>query len=165
MRNVCNAHFIKHFGSTQEETFIENTFVPTSQRVGTPISFFILQKAIFIPTIKLFPNKFSGFHHQRLHRQISHNSQKVSDTRNVDVTQLVRQINGESLKAELETCTQFLVDSKMENLRHRVFIFAMEILDAHTLSRKLYKVFEKLNCAAKLNVAFGFVLKTVEVGT
>ena len=46
-----------------------------------------------------------------------------------------------------------------------VFIFAMNILHAHTLSQKLDTVFDKLKCAAKLNVAFGFVLKNVDDGT
>ena len=41
----------------------------------------------------------------------------------------------------------------------------MEILDAHTLSQNLDTVLEKLKCAAKLNVAFGFVLKNVEDGS
>ena len=40
----------------------------------------------------------------------------------------------------------------------------MEILDAHTLSQKLDTVFEKLKCAAKLNIAFGCVLTNVEDG-
>ena len=52
----------------------------------------------------------------------------------------------------------------MENGRHRISIFAMEIMDAHTLSKKLDTVFEKLKCAAKLSIAFGFVLKNVEDG-
>ena len=38
-------------------------------------------------------------------------------------------------------------------------------MDAHTSSQKLDTVFEKLKCAAKLSVAFGYVLKNVEDGT
>ena len=83
----------------------------------------------------------------------------------MDVTKLVGPIDDESLKEELQTCTHFLVDSELENGRHIVVIFAMEILDAHILSQKLDTVFEKLKCAAKWNVAFGFVLKNVEEGT
>ena len=41
----------------------------------------------------------------------------------------------------------------------------MDILDAHTSSQKLDTVFEKLKCAAKMNVAFGFVLKNIEDGS
>ena len=74
-------------------------------------------------------------------------------------------INDESLKEELETCTHFLVHSEMEIGRHRVFHFAMNILDAQTLSQKRDTVFNRQKCAAQLNVPFGFVLKNVEDGT
>ena len=41
----------------------------------------------------------------------------------------------------------------------------MEILVAHILSQKLDTVVEKLKCAEKLSIAFGFVLNDVEEGT
>ena len=81
------------------------------------------------------------------------------------VTQFLGRIDDESLRAELETCKRFLLDSEIEEGKHRVLYFAMEILDAHTLSQKLDRVLEKLNCAEKLEVAFGFVHKNVELGT
>ena len=84
------------------------------------------------------------------------------DSKNVDVTQMLRPIDDESSNGELEMCQCFLEDAEMESGRHRVFNFAMEILDAHTLSQKPDTVFEKLRCTAKLNVAFGFVLKKVD---
>ena len=37
-------------------------------------------------------------------------------------------------------------------------------MDAHTLSWKLNLFFENLKCAAKLNVAFGFMLKNLGDG-
>ena len=40
----------------------------------------------------------------------------------------------------------------------------MNILDAQTLNQKPGTVFEKHKCAAKLNVAFSFVLKNLEEG-
>ena len=87
---------------------------------------------------------------------------KVSQTRNVDVTHLVGEADDDRFKEELEDCRYFPVDSQMDNGRHRVCNFAMEILDTHTSSQNLDSMFEKLNCAVKLNVAFGFVLKHVE---
>ena len=59
----------------------------------------------------------------------------------------------------------FVVDSEMENGGHREFSFAMEILVALNVNKKLDTVFKKLKCAAKLNFAFGIVLKKVEHGT
>ena len=91
------------------------------------------------------------------------NGQSVSETKNV--TQLVGVIDNKSTTDELRTCEHFFVDSEMENRRHRVVNFAMNILDGHTLTQKLVRVIDKLKCAAKLNVSFGFVLKNVEDGT
>ena len=69
-----------------------------------------------------------------------------------------------SLEEEMETCRHFFVDSEMENGRHKLSSFAMNFLDAPTLSHKLDAVFEKLKCVAKLNVAFGFVLNNIDDG-
>ena len=101
----------------------------------------------------------------RLPRQKVDNAQNVSEIKNVVVTQLVEQIDVESSKEDLETFKLFLVDSDMKNGRHEVLSFAMEILDAHTLSHKLDTVFESLKCSAKLNVSFGLELEIVEDGT
>ena len=71
-------------------------------------------------------------------------------------------VDDNSLKEELETCNHFLVDSKMENGRLRIFSFAVNTLDYKNLLQKWDVMFENLQCAAKLNVAFDFVLKNVE---
>ena len=71
------------------------------------------------------------------------------------MTQLVEEIDGESLNDLSETSKHFLSDSEMENGSHRVFDFAMEILDALTLSEKQDIVFEKLKLAPNLKVAVG----------
>ena len=94
-----------------------------------------------------------------------HNAQSVSETEKMDVTQLVGEFDNQSSGEELERCKHFLVESEMTNGRQRVFNFAKNILDAHTLSQKLNTVLQKLKCSAELNVAFGFVLKNVENGT
>ena len=91
-----------------------------------------------------------------------HKARSVSENHNADVTQLVGAINDESLKEKLETCKHFLVDCEMENGGQKVLSLAMKNMDAHILSQRLDTVFEKFKCAAKLNVAFGFVLKNVE---
>ena len=48
---------------------------------------------------------------------------------------------------------------------HGVFNFALDSLNPHKLNKKLSVVFKELNCAAKLNVPFSFVLKNVEDGS
>ena len=50
----------------------------------------------------------------------------------------------------------------MENGRHQVFNFNLSKLDPHEINKKLKEVFEKLNCAAKVNLALGFILRNVD---
>ena len=52
----------------------------------------------------------------------------------------------------------------MENGKHRVFKFAMSTFDMSLLNDKLDYVFKELKCSAKVNLAFGFVLKKIEDG-
>ena len=52
----------------------------------------------------------------------------------------------------------------MENGRHRVFNFATSSSDVYLLNDKLDYVFKELKCAAKVNLAFGFVLQNIEDG-
>ena len=84
--------------------------------------------------------------------------------RNFDVEDIVGDVNDQSLREELESCINFLTDTEMENGRHRVFNFAMSSFDMSLLNDKLHYVVKALNCAAKLNLAFGFVLKNIEDG-
>ena len=50
----------------------------------------------------------------------------------------------------------------MENGRHRVFNFKLSNLDPNEINEKLKEVFEKLNCAAKVNLALGFILRNLD---
>ena len=79
----------------------------------------------------------------------------------MDVTELVEEIDDESLKEELETFKHCLVDSEMENGIHGVFNFAVEKLDAHVVP-ETSKTFGKLKCAKNLKLAFSFLIKNLE---
>ena len=50
----------------------------------------------------------------------------------------------------------------MENGRHRVFNFKLSKLDPSEINEKLEEVFKKLNCAAKINLSLGFILRNVD---
>ena len=91
-----------------------------------------------------------------------HNAQSVSEKKSVVVTQFVQEIDDGRLREKMELCKRFVVDSQMENGRHRVFNFAMDVLDSHASRKKLDTLLVKLKCAANSNVAFGFLLKNVE---
>ena len=77
---------------------------------------------------------------------------------------IVGDVDDQSLREELESCKHFLSDTEMENGRHRVFNFAMSSFDNSLLKDKLDYVFKELKCAAKVDIAFVFVLKNIEDG-
>ena len=140
-----------------------------STRSQADLNFHILEKHSSsrpktIHKCQLCRQVFTGFNSFRLHRQKVQNAQGVLESKNVVASELVGPIDNKISKAELQMGKFFLVDSEMENGRHRVFKFAMEILDAHILSQKLDTMFEKLDCAAKFIAAFGSVLMNVENG-
>ena len=68
-------------------------------------------------------------------------------------------------KEELQACQHLLIDSELEEGRHRVLNFTMSNLDNSLNIRKLDLVFKGLKSAAKVNHAFGFVLKNFEDGS
>ena len=82
----------------------------------------------------------------------------------VDLNKIVEEKgeDGDKLKEELSACQHFLVDTEMESGRHKVFDFQMSKLDTKIINEKLEEVFNKLDSAAKLNIALGFVLRNVE---
>ena len=72
--------------------------------------------------------------------------------------------DGEKLKEELSACQHFLVNTEVENGRHKVFNFQMSKLDIKNINEELEEVFNKLDSAAKNNIALGFVLRNVKTG-
>ena len=114
---------------------------------------------------KLFHAEFTGFYALRQHKNTQHGTQIGFGANNIDVEDLVGDVEDQSLREELESCKHFLTDTEMENGRHRFFNFAMSSFDMSLLDDKLDYVFKGLKCAAKVNLAFGFVLKNVEDGS
>ena len=53
-----------------------------------------------------------------------HDAERSSEAQNVDVAHVMGDTDDNSLKEEKETCKHFLVNSQMENGRHRVSNFA-----------------------------------------
>ena len=70
--------------------------------------------------------------------------------------------DSDQLRDELNACQHFLTDTEMENGRPKVFNFQFSKLDPNLVNEKLDQVFEKLDCAAKINIALGFVLRNIE---
>ena len=73
-------------------------------------------------------------------------------------------VEDHSLREELRSCQHFLVDSELERARHKVFNYAVETLKETIVNEKLDHFFNNLKCGAKVNLAFGFILKNIEDG-
>ena len=85
-----------------------------------------------------------------------------SRTRDVDVEHIVGEVEDHRLREKLRSCQHFLVDSELERARHKVFNYAVETLNETIVNEKLDQFFTNMKCAAKVNLAFGFILKNIE---
>ena len=97
-------------------------------------------------------------------KKTQHGTQIGFGASNIDVEDIVGNVDDQSLREEMEPCKHFLTDTELENGRHRVFKFAMSSFDISLLNDKLDYVFKQLKCAAKVNLAYGFVLKDTDDG-
>ena len=77
---------------------------------------------------------------------------------------MVGDVEDHRLREELRSCQHFLLDSELERTRHNVFKYALETLNETIVNEKLDHFFKNLKCAAKVNLAFGFILKNSEDG-
>ena len=120
------------------------------------------------PTItnkcKLCHAEFPGFYGLRQNKNTQHGTPFGFEANNIDVEDIVGDVDDQSLREEVESCTHVLTDTEMEIGRHRVFNFVMSSFDITLLNNKLDYVFKELKCAAKVNFAIGFVLMNIERG-
>ena len=113
---------------------------------------------------KLCHAEFPGFYALRQNKNTQHGTQIGFGASNIDAEDIVGDVDDQSLREEFESCKHFLIDTEMENERHRVVNFGMSSFSISLLNDKLDYVFMQLKCAAKVNLAFGFVLKNIEDG-
>ena len=113
---------------------------------------------------KLCYQEFPEFYALRQHKNTRHGTRMVFGACDIHVEDIVGDVADQSLREKLETCKQFLIDTEIENGRHRVFNFTMSSFDMFSVNDKLDYVFKELKCAAKVNLKFGFVLKNIEDG-
>ena len=85
-----------------------------------------------------FPSYISLQYHRR--KEHGANQRKPSDTV-ADLNKIVEEEgeDGEKLKEELSACQHFLVDTEMENGRHKVFNFQMSQLNTKIINEKVEK--------------------------
>ena len=122
-------------------------------------------KDIKLSTVCL--EEFPSFYSLQQHRRIKHGTSiKVRNKSREKLKEVLESEeldpNNEQLQPELSACQHFFDDTEMENGRHRVFNFKLYKLDPNEINDKLKEVFKKLNCAAKVNLALGFILRNVD---
>ena len=113
---------------------------------------------------KLCYQEFPGFYALRQHKNTQHGMEIGSRTKDVDVEHIVGDVEDQSLREGLRSCQHFLVDSELESARHKVFNCAVETLNETIVNEKLDHFFNNLKCAAKVKLAFDFILKNIEDG-
>ena len=113
---------------------------------------------------KLCYQEFPGFYALRQHRNTQHGMQIGSRSGDVDVEHIMGDVEDQRLREELRSCQHFLVDSELERARHKVLKYAVETLNKTIVNKKLDHFFNNLKRAAKVNLAFGFILKNIEDG-
>ena len=87
-----------------------------------------------------------------------------SGTRVMDVEQIVGYVEDHRLREELRSFQPFLVDSELERARHKVFNYAVETIKETIVKEKFDHFSNNSKCAAKVNLAFVFILKNIEDG-
>ena len=108
---------------------------------------------------------FPSFYSLQLHRRKIHQvNTKVGSLNTTRVREIVDELNedSEKLKEELAACQHLLVDVHAEHGRQEVFNFSLSKLDTNEINKKLDEIFENLKCAAKVNLALGFLLQNVK---
>ena len=88
---------------------------------------------------KVCDKDIHSFYNLQEHKRKEHGAQRGSGVQNIDVAHVIGDVDDNSLK--------------------EVYNIAMDTLDPKNLLEKLDVVFDISHCAAKLNVAFDFVLK------
>ena len=106
----------------------------------------------------------SGFYAFRQNRITQHGMQIGSGTRDMDLQHIVGDIEDHMSREKLRSCQHSLLDSEFESARHRVLSYAMETLNETIVNEKLDRIFNNLECAAKVNLSFGFILKNIKDG-
>ena len=69
-----------------------------------------------------------GIYALRQHKNTQHGTQIGFVANKIDVEVMLEDVDDQSLREQLESCTHFLTDTEIEKRRHRVFKFPMSSL-------------------------------------
>ena len=106
-----------------------------------------------------------SFYSLQSYKKLVHGTTSRIQNVNVNLDEFMGDCDNHDLRQELTACQHFLVDSEFVRGRQDVFNFASTNVTPKFLREKIQQVFESLHCAAKVNLALGFVLRNVEDGS
>ena len=115
-------------------------------------------------TCKQCSIEFPILYSLRHHKQRYHTAETTSSGEKAEMQSLADAGDDKSLEEELQSFRHFLVDSEVQKRRHSVFNFAVNNLTAQVIEEQLDRTLDKVKCAAMLNLALGFILKSLEDG-
>ena len=119
-----------------------------------------MPQSLVTSKFKLCFQKSPGFYALCQHKNIQDGF--FIKTANFDPDDIINEVDDTNLKEDLRSCQHFLVDSELERARHKVFNYAVGILNAKIVDKNLNHFFINLTCAAKVNLVFRFLLKNIE---
>ena len=111
-------------------------------------------------TCKECSTEFPSFYSLRHHKQCYHTAETTSSGETVDMQSLADTGDNKSLEEKLKSCRHFLVDSEVQ--KGGIACSILLSTTAQVIEEKLDRVLDKLKCAAKRNLALGFILKNIE---
>ena len=116
------------------------------------------------PTCKECSIEFPSFYSLRHHKQRYYTAETTTSGEKADMQSIADAGDDKSLEEELQSCRQFLVDFEVQKGRHSMFNLVVNNRTAQVLETKLDRFLDNLKCAAKLNLALGFILRNIEDG-
>ena len=103
---------------------------------------------------------FNSFYGLQQHKNRVHGARRRIEMG--DPVDLSAYDDDEQLKEELQSVQHFLRDHTVHAKHQTVYNFKLSDTSHESVEQYLDQVFSKLQCAAKINIAFGFVLKSIE---
>ena len=103
--------------------------------------------------------ELTSFYKLQSHRREVHGKRARRSVEDVDLSSFQQY---PTLIKELRPVQHFLMDDKAEWTRKRMYNYRLEGLDDSFIEEKLDSIFADLDCTAKINFSFGFILRNSE---
>ena len=101
----------------------------------------------------------TSFYNLQSHRRDVHGKRTRRSVEDVDLSSFQQY---PTLIQELRPVQHFLMDDKIELTRKRIYNYRLDGMDDSFIEEKLDSIFADLDCTAKLNFSFGFILRNTE---